>query len=451
MSVLKSTSVFLVFFIAFLILGFYGYHLYKYPSDEELSNRVGGLRQYYPDEFIMKIGSALKFPSPNSQHFLKFLPKKKKEGIIRIGTFGDSHTYGAEVNKESAYPSQLKIFLNNYFPLQKIEVLNFGMGAHSFQEQFLLWEKYAKLYGIDYILYGPRGLHADRNLTFGKNWEVERIMNFRFPRSRFVLVDEKKVRLIALKGISLVEKFKNYYTLFPSFTALRHDKNPFQLLQFYLPILRDKLDNRFYYSDLPDRIESRKINQILLNEIKSVYNKKVLFFISRGTDFRDYKSVKSLYHLKFWIGFYSSRFLYKVYSHPSSLGNEIVARVYFNALVGKNKINFDIINCYFNNKTQPLKKKRFNFYNVKKIFLGSENILLGEIRLNVSDHYHIKGGASFFQNTPKNIKNFIGFSNISTNSFGLSPYYPVPFKLNNKSTVSMQFSGGGVTVSHWVT
>ena len=424
MAVMKNTLIFLIFFITFLVLGFYGYHLYKYPSDAELSEKINHLREHYPDVFLMRIGCRLKEPESRANHFLKFSQKKEK-GVIRIGTFGDSFTFGTEVHKEASYPSQLQTLLNDHFPLRKIEVLNFGVSGHGFQQQFFLWERYTKLYGLDYVLYGPRGFYPDRDLTFQRNWTYK-LKDFCFPMDRFVLSEKNKLRLISLKGSSPEKKYKTYYTLFPSFIALRYDRQPFQLWKSYLPFFQEKLTNPFYYSDLPEPVESQKINQILLNKIKTVYDKKFFLFDYKNNFFKSDQGVK---------------FLYREFGHSSALGNEITAYIYFNALIGKKNFISNILDCYFSQRAKGFAaKKNILFNKIKNIFIGTKSILLGEIRLNSSEHHRRKEG-TFFQDNQKNIKSFIGFSDFLENNLGLSPYFPIPLKLSNKSTVSIQFPG----------
>ena len=445
MSLIKKSLISLSFFITFLVLGFYGYHLYKYPSDRDLSKHLDYLRKHYPDEFIMKIGSKLKTPGSRINHFLNF-SAKKEQGVIRVGTFGDSYTFGTEVHKEASYPFQLQTLLNSYFPSQKIEVLNFGTSGHGFQEQFFLWERYTELYKIDYFLYGPYGFFPDRDLTFQKNWTYK-LMDFYFPRNRFILSEKNKVNLIVLKGSSPEEKYKNYYALFPSFTALRYDRKPFQLWESYFPFLRGILTTTlplyFYYSDLPEHIESQKINQILLKKIKSVHKKKILFLTIKKSFFKNYQDIKTLFNLNLFNLVFYDKFLYRICGHFSSLGNEIVSRIYFYALMGKTEFEVNTLNCEFNKKSAPVHStENINLNNVKKIFTGTSSLLLGEVRLNSSDHYWRQEGASFSQNKPENIKSFIGFSDSSTNDIGLSPYFPVPLKLSHKNTIFIRFSNG---------
>ena len=409
----------------------YVYHWFASPSYRDLSTRLSALRKHYPEDILLKTGSNLAEPDSRKNHFLRF-SIKKKNGIIRVGTFGDSHTFGGEVHKEASYPSQLQKLFKNHFVSQTVEVLNFGKGSHSFQQQFFLWEKYAKLYEIDYVLYGPRGLYYERDLTFAYNFSFNE--DLWFPRNRFFLSKKNKLELIAIKGVHPEDQYKKYYSLIPSLVALRYDKHPFQMWEKYFPFLREKLKNPFYYTpNLPKHVESPKINKILLKKIKADYNKKILFLVDTKWLFESYSDSKNLYNLNFIDSLSQTVFLYKVLGHKSSLGNELLASVYFNALIGKEKFGLNVFNCYFNQLDFSVDKGNLNFKNVKQIFIGTKSTPIGEVRLNTSDHYYRQGGGAFSK--MKSVKTLIGFSGSSVNDFGLPPYFPVPFELNKESEI----------------
>ena len=167
------------FFVFFFILFFYGYYFYKYPKFYGKDY----LSQYYPQDLILEMGGKLRLPEDRTQHFLNFQSIKQSDSI-RIGTLGDSFTYGDEVKKTETYPYQLQELFNQKFPHKKIEILNFGIDGAGFQEQFFLYEKYAKAYNLDYILVGPRGLHYDRGLTLAINWNFEYLT---YPKARFFI------------------------------------------------------------------------------------------------------------------------------------------------------------------------------------------------------------------------------------------------------------------------
>ena len=421
-------------FSFFFIIGLYIWHLSKKPSQKSLWH-LNHLQKIYPKDLIMKTGAILVSQKSRKDQFINFV-KKKPKNTIRIGTFGDSFTHGDEVHSEASYPSHLQELFNNRF-LKKIEVLNFGVWSHSFQQQFFIWEKYSKYYDIDYILYGPRGLYPDRDLTFVKRFQGDSFL--RFPKSRFILFKKKDVQLLSIKGNSFIKQYKNYYSFFPSSTVLRYDKKPFQLLEIYFPFFKN-IENPFYYSDLPKHIEAVMINTILLKKINKIYNKKILLFTDNKWFFKDYQMVRNLYNLNFFDSF-KKPFLYNMFQHKSSLGNEFIANIYFNALIGKTNINLNIFDCHFNQTEFTIFQENFRLKNTKQIFIGTEDIVIGEIRLNSPDHFYRKEGGTFFQNKPKKIKSFLGFSDSSANAFGLMPYYSLQFKLNNKNKIYIEIQG----------
>ena len=254
---LKLFFLYVFLFLLCLILGVYIYYLYKYPKPHDKNY----LLKYYPKDIILKTGGRLTTPNrpeERIQHFLNFSPTKKP-GVIRVGVFGDSHTFGAEVDKTETYPYQLQGLLNQRFPNKKIEVLNFGINSNGFQEQFLLWEKYSKSYGLDYILLGPRSFYPYREVTFRHHWILEAPM---YPRERFILSPppppckiykrrynkqvfkyerlkkDECIKRVHIKGDTLEERYKNNYTLIPSWTALRYSKRPFLIWEIFFPFFK---------------------------------------------------------------------------------------------------------------------------------------------------------------------------------------------------------------------
>ena len=432
----------LILFFVFLFAGFYGYHLYKSPSERELSKRLNWLKRYYPKEILMTVGNNLANPDDGENHFLRFSVEKER-GAVRIGAFGDSFTFGGEVHGNASWPVQLQTLLSEAFPHHKVEVLNFGMGAHGFREQFILWEHYARSYNLDYILYGPWGLDYKRDLTFQWNFYM-RAGNFLiFPGDRFILSKNGGVERMSLKGSTPEEKYKNYYTFFPTWTALRYDTRPFRLWELYLPFLRGKLKNPFYYSDLPADVESAKINQILFRKMQSVHDGKILLLDSMPPPEENYEDIKRSHNLNFFDSLRGS-FLYMMFGHASSLGNELTAHVYFNALMGKTKFRLNVFACRFNPGKMGGGVKnnvKMDLNHVKQIRVGTRNTAFGELRVNSSDHDRRDDGG-FSGGKSKGVKNFIGFFGYSASDFGSSPYIPLPFELKTGMEVYVEFPKG---------
>ena len=418
----------IIFFSLFFLSGFYIYYLFNYPEPFETDY----LLEYYPEDFILKAGDFLPFPQERPQNFLNF-PTAKESNSIRIGTFGDSSTFGYEVDKKASYPYLLQQLFNKHFPNQKIEVLNFGMKGASFQEQFLLWERYSKLYGLDYILLGPRGFYPNRDITFRISWNFQL---FDFPKERFILFNDNELKQVHIQGNTLKERYKNYYRLIPSWAALRYDKKPFKIWEKFFPFLRHRIQNPFYYKNLSDEKESAKINILLMKKINAIYHKKILFFTDNSSLYNSYQSSENFYNLN-RIPFNKNRF-YMVFHHASSLENKRIANIYFNALAGRKKFSLKTIECYF--KKIDFSKKRFDddLYNIRSINivgkgLGSPSVAI--FKHNSSDHHHNNKG-SYSNRKEKGIKSFIGFS--TKYDFLDFPFFPLTIQLKTGMKLSIQ-------------
>lgn len=423
---LKAHFFSLVLFLLFFISVFYIYYLLNYPSPPFDTSY---LLKYYPKDIMLKTGGRLRTPDRRFQHFLNFT-QLKEEAIVRIGTFGDSFTFGEEVDKVGTYPFRLQQLFNEQFPNKRIEVLNFGMSGTGVQEQFFLWEKYSKIYNLDYVLFGPRGFYSDRNVTFGMSWGAEHFAYFAYPKERFILLDDNRLKLVWIKGNTLKERYKNYYKLIPLWTTLRYDKNPFKIWGKFLPFLRSGVQNPFYYRKISEEEESVKLNTILLQKIKKQHNKKMLFFTDHSHTFSIYESIKSKGYNFNFVEIARNRF-YEVFGHKSSLGNELIANVYFNALIGKSTFSFQSIDCYFKLLHSVDRSSDFDeehLHAVKSIQVLGEQVPVLTLRHNFSDHYLDEGNrGSYSNNKDKGTKSFIGFFN-KTN-FLKSPFIPLSFRL----------------------
>lgn len=471
-SLIKYTFFFFCCFFFFLLVGFYLYYKYEVP-DFYLNSK---LNEYYPESIILKTGGNLNFPEKRLQWFLNF-PVEKPKGVVRIGTFGDSHTFGEEVVKTSTYPYYLQRLFNKRFPHQLVEVLNFGMSGTGFSEQFFLWEKYAKAYQLDYILLGPAGFYPQRDTRFSFY-----IMNYFLPpHNRFILDENQKLKEVHIPGKTIQERFKNYNSLIPNKQALYYDKQPFKVYEMLLPFLKYKIKNPFYYTKMNENQESVIINKTLLNKIKKTYHKKILFFTNVRWKYDQYRyrnylrefynhslTSKNLYNLNF-IPF--TQGIYRVFGHESSLGNEVTAQFYFNALLGNTSFFLNIIQCYFQPSELPfsfykadnklverkeqstlLQKKAFNKADVdsashleshntidlklvNQIQVLGKDKLLFNFRANISDHYYREG--TYDRYKKKGTKSFFTFLN--KRRFIKSMYIPLNFELKEGMSVYIQY------------
>ena len=424
----KYLILYLLFFLLFFVPGFYAYYLYNYPDPPKRD----GLLEYYPEDFLLKVGGKLLFPEERFQHFLNFPPFKKKDSV-RIGTFGDSHVFGSEVDKTVSYPYLLQQLFDKRFPNKTIEVLNFGVPGTGFQEHFLLWEKYSKIYNLDYILLGPRGFYSNREVTFRINWAFR---HFIYPRERFILYDDD-LKQVHIKGDSLKERYKNYYKLIPTWMALRYDRRPFKTWERLLPFLRYNIQNPFYYTEMSDKKESAKINILLLEKIRNSHNKKILFFTDHTPIFNNYRnSQQHFYNLNYLQLKVNHNRFYRVFAHGSSLKNEILAHIYFNALIGRTEFSLKIINCYFKEIDFIGEKLIKNLYKVQSIkVIDKKGAFLATFRHNDSDHNH-NVVDSYFNRKEKETKSFLGFSNRV--DFLDFPVFPLPIQLKTGMRIYIQ-------------
>ena len=437
LNLLKFFIYFVFAFFVFFIAGIYVFYKYKKPKNINVNSRVYEL---YPEDIILKTGAQLSFPEERVQHFLNF-PEKKEKGTIRIGTFGDSHTFGAEVEKTATYPYYLQKLFDRNYPDQSIEILNFGVEGVGFPHQFFLWEKYAESYQLDYILLGPVGFYSNRNTRFIPPFSFDW---FSFPQNRFILTDQRGIKDIHIKGKTLQERYKNYYRFIPSGIALQYDKIAFKVFEILIPFLRDKTPNPFYYTKLSEDEETFQINNQLLKKIYSVYPKKILFFTSSDHISSLYSNILNIYQNQFYnfnkITVPTKRF-YEVFFHESSLGNELTAQVYFNALLGKTQFSLNVIKCYFrdeNNITNDILLEDSDLTLGSSIeFLGGKNLLFN-LKENVSDH-HFKEG--FYQkiSSVKGIKSFLALLN--KNNFLTSVYIPLSFQLKEGMDLYIKLKG----------
>ena len=367
--------------------------------------------------------------------FLNF-PKKKKKGVIRIGTFGDSYTYGDEVSDGNDYPSYLnRLFVKNA-PNRKIEILNFGKGALGFQQTFMMWEKYATEYDLDYILLGPTGFEFfDRDVSFATNLR-QRIKTDGPPKARYILTpDGKKLREIHLKGHTLWERYKRFYRLIPSWNQIRYDRCPFQALDDYFPFLWCP-PSPLYYTNLTEPEEAIKINAILLKKMILKFPGKVLLLVRSNTT-EDSDKEYALYQNINFIDINTIQmpqlFLYVRRSHRSNLGYEIWAESFFYALTGRSRFSIQTLSCNKKDnsitKIKPLDLK-FPLNGVKHISLFSNDFNMGELIIN-SPGYNWQKELAF--KIPKDTKSFIVFH---SQDFTHSPVVvPISFPLTKGDKV----------------
>ncbi len=202
--------------------------------------------------------------------FLNF-PQDKSPGKIRIGCFGCSFTYGAEVGPADDYPSQLQKFYEQA-GMKNVEVINFGSSGYGFNQSYLLYEKIGKKYGLDYIVIGPAGFYDYRERTFNNaNDEYSSSLHARY------IVTREGVSLLSVLGKTTKEQRALYFRFLPVIYYLRYDVFPQAIIRCIARKGWSTIKNPFYYFKGAEQNETDIIYRELLSkmsrnsELKRIY------------------------------------------------------------------------------------------------------------------------------------------------------------------------------------
>ena len=160
--------------------------------------------------------------------------------------------------------------------------------------------------------------------------------------------------------------------------------------------------------------------------MKNLHNKKILFFTDHyGPMLNNYQAVEKLYNFNF-IRFKKNRFYKMFYQHKSSLGNELIAKIYLNALTGKQKFFLKKIHCYFTDNKPVNEKFSKNLSATKSIQITDGKKAISSLRRVDSDSY-----------MNKKTKSLISFSNKSD---FLEYFFFLPVSLKEGMKISIQLA-----------
>lgn len=225
-------------------------------------------KSIYPESFIKRMGS-VSFPDKRIHHFLNYSNKAKKEGVLRVGLFGDSHTYSSEVDMRNS----LAVFLSeklNQSGEGTYEVLNFGLGGGSFHQSLFLFEKYHRDLQLDIIIFGPRGYQPERELSFHP------FLNPFAPKNRFILNKDSVSEVNHPAWDNYQDRDQELLSFFPSLNYWKYERG---LPLLYRVAFSNEGKNPFYYSKKSAWEESLEINSRLLEKMKDK-NPQMKFFIT---------------------------------------------------------------------------------------------------------------------------------------------------------------------------
>ena len=431
--------------IGILLSGLSMYNYFLIPSKKKIDsiNPNQFPISHYSKELLFKVGRVAN-PEKRANYFLNF-PQQKSNRIIRIGAFGGSWTYGAEVEKGQSYPAQLTEFFNQFPTKDKVEVLNFGVSGHGFPQSFFLWKEYFKKYQLDYLLLGQIGFFdTRRSIGFINPWHLYP------PKGRFILKKNREgffyLQFVNVKGKDVLTRYRNYYKLIPSWKILKYDKHYFNFWKQSVFPNSKAIGNPFYYSNLSEAEEVVNIHRILLKKMRKVHNKKIVLLKIEHDNEDNYrlysKNERKIYNINRISVFERSAFLYRRKDHLSSLGNEIVANVYFKALTGTTDFLLKMFRCY---KEETEKKEKESLikggdsfatyfsdreYRINKIDLVYDNKNIGELSS--------LGGKT---NIPKGTKNLIGFFG-DDDFFARGIFISLPFQLYESNGVFIHSKDG---------
>jgi hypothetical protein len=211
--------------------------------DRETAARIGGLH-------------------PARRGSFQLAAREKPPGTVRIGAFGDSFTYGLEVDEGLDWPSQLELLLRENGAV-RVEVLNFGNPGFGTHQTHMMAELVAPQFGIDYAVFAALpAFWAGRDRTFTFWPPGTRGATHLGFHSRYVLAGDD-VALVDPIGATEPERFAAYTRFLYPLRYLRFDERPPPFLQAWLPEGRT-LSNPFYYSRLPRLQEVAEIYRRLL-------------------------------------------------------------------------------------------------------------------------------------------------------------------------------------------
>lgn len=249
-------------------------------------------------------------------------PEEKPAGTLRIGAFGDSFTYGEEVDGPYDYPTQLQELLNQS-GYSHVEVLNFGVGWHGLAQSYLIWDYYRERYSIDISLFGPSGLYSVRDTNFNHTFGVSPV----YLHSRFILDERGGLQLIDPVGWSNLTRALFYYLPVPHLRYLRYERHPPFWGDLFLTSGR-RPRNPFYYRKDSEVEEAMLIWKKLTEKIVRENPGETIFvmgFLDQSTNLSEISNyIDMTYH-----------FPLEKLTHLSELGNFHVARLYFDLLTGQ--------------------------------------------------------------------------------------------------------------------
>lgn len=286
-------------------------------SFAEVARRSG-----VPEDVLNSVGSVAR---PRAGRFTE-ASRSKPAGIVRIGAFGDSFTDGYDVAPGLDFPSLLSRRLRAA-GRRDVEVLNFGNPWHGLHQIYRFWETFGQGYDLDYVLVGPAALRIERDATFNHGEDIEPY----YLHGRYVLKGGDAAFVDVSGGSDFDSRFRDYFRFLPRWDYLRYDLRPPAFLQCLLP-RRRTLRNPFYYSRASMRRELTRIAGLLLGKMAESSSQVVVFDLDR-----ELSPLAGAFFSKLVLATIPLPrcFPYWARKHPTAMGNALIAKAYFDVLMGR--------------------------------------------------------------------------------------------------------------------
>jgi hypothetical protein len=315
--------------ILLLIILYFFYIVYQLPYVQKANSYTIQNHQPVFAEVQRRTYSLSKPYKDRPSLFWNLPPEKLSQDVLRIGAFGDSFTWGYDVEKDQDFPSQLQKILLAQGVKRKIEVVNFGASWHGYGQMYNVWKALSNRYSIDVSLFGPGGLFDERDILFNHTSDIAPA----FIHSRFVLEGEGLMEIIPPEN-EWHRRMTEYYRFFPLWKYLKYDKRPPAFIRGFLK-KNTTIENPFYYSTLPSNLEAAMIRSRLVERIRRD-DKQTLFgsFIGNEKLYRDNPNLDFLNVQIPWC----NTFVLLGAGHCSVFGNYLVANIYSQMLLGESPI-----------------------------------------------------------------------------------------------------------------
>jgi hypothetical protein len=363
--------------------------------------------------------------------------KRKPPGGVRVGVFGDSHSFGDEVNDVYDYPSLLQgLFRSAGY--DHVQVINFASSWHGFHQTAILWSELGSQFDLDFGLLGPVSFQPIRDLYFNHTRERQPY----YTHSRYVLSGDS-IKLIDIFGENKQETFDNHNAFLPSLNVLRFDRRPPALLTRLLPSGR-QYPNPFYYYNGSEQLEHAELTARLLQKMADSGVQLILgHYNPRIVELADAVDRSNLFATLFRR---QMRFPHIApRGHHSPFGNLLTAYHFFDVLTGARESRIPV--AVFTPVEEPADTLPFHGdvqeHNNDEIVFELQGMVIGELHAANQDQRGDEGW--------KGAKSLLAFDQSQSGMSLLdSAFLALPQPLTHDAEVRLRITSGAGRSEHLV-